>query len=105
MVQSMRLPQRTRPRRAGALVRTGEPVPDCARTPATTRICLEIIRGQPSLAGDLRQHDRADLGVIVKGEDIFRPARAPQRAMRTALPFETPPDPQQGAINPAGWGR
>ena len=58
------------------------------------RTPLEVVRGEPGLAGDLRQHVWADLFVIVKGENEIRPPGTSERAMRAGLALQRPAEAQ-----------
>ena len=70
----------------------------CRRVRLTVRlgrIRLQILRSKTGVLGDTRQHLRADLVRVVKGEHEFGPTATAQRAVRTRLTFNLPPSPKQ----------
>ena len=66
----------------------------------TTVPCSHILRSQPSPSRYPRQHVRANLLSVMKGEDEVRPALTSQNPMRAAgLALDIPPDSEQGGQN------
>jgi len=60
------------------------------KAPADVRNVLEILRTQPCLSSDPREHSRADLVPIMKGEDELTMLGLRKHPMGTSLPDDDP---------------
>jgi hypothetical protein len=92
--------------RAGAQM---ECIPYLAVAPVSCKRWLdgsisEIFRGEPGVLPDARQHSRANLVIVVKGEHEVRPALARQGPMRTPFTFDDPADTEKRREDSPGLG-
>ena len=65
---------------------------------------LEVFARQPRVFGDAGQHVRADLVVVVEGEDEVRPAWSAEDAVGSGLALEGSADAQQSGENELSAG-
>lgn len=56
---------------------------------------LEVVRSEPGMLGDFRQHPRADFFTVTEREGVIVEPVTLKRAMRSALPLDAPSDPEQ----------
>jgi hypothetical protein len=86
-------PKRTNPRIVPEVGRLETPKSYCLDSRIQTNENSKIRRGEACALRNTRQHTRADLLGVVKGEDEIRPTSAFERSMGTGLPLDFPADP------------
>jgi hypothetical protein len=62
---------------------------------------LEILRTQPAVLGETREHPRAEFLPVVEREDHVRPAGTSEHLVRTSLALDGPTDAQKCGENEA----
>src|SRR5665647_1561822 len=75
-----------------------------ARSACSVCAASQVLRTEPAVLGDPRQHPWADLIAIVKGEDEVGPAGTGKDAMRAGLALDRPANPKKGRENELGSG-
>ncbi len=66
---------------------------------AAERLSSQVLRTQPAVLGETRQHARADLVPIMEREDKVGPARTGQHLVRTGLTPDGPADAKERGEN------